>query len=160
MLSVGGAVSGIGIIASSFVSSAKYLFITYCLMTSTGLSFLFFSSYLLLPLYFKRRLVLATGVTSAGSSVGCFVFSPLINLLIMKLGLRRALRYYSLLSLIPIVGGILIRRKIPTDQLKKNISDYFDRKLFRNRAYLVFTLSMSVILCVYYVPYVYLVSRN
>ena len=163
VMSLGGVFVSLGIITSSIATSTWILFITYGLLLSFGTSCLFFSSLISLPFYFKRRLGLANGIASSGSGIGGLSFSPLLDYLIRHYGLRRTFQIYSIFALLPLIGGFIMRRR-PTKKDKepkeKQFSQFVDLELIRNKAFLIFTLAMSLILFAYYIPFVHLVSMN
>ena len=157
-MSIGGGVTAIGLLLSSLAPNLATLFVTYGVILSIGTSCSFFSSLLALPLYFKKRLGFANGFVSAGSGVGGLTFSPLLGYLIERYGLARTFQLYSIFALLPLLGGFLIRRKSYGTDKPIKISSCFDVTLLRNRAFILFTMVMSLILFAYYIPYVHLVS--
>lgn len=158
VMSMGGAFIGLGVLTSSFAPNVMTLFITYGVVVSIGTSCLFFSSLLVLPLYFNRKLGLANGIVSAGSGVGGIALSPLFGCLIKSYGLRTTFQTYAIIALLPLLGGFLIQRRAHYNDPKQKRSSCFDRQLLSNKAFVLFTVAMSLILFVYYIPYVHLVS--
>ncbi|XP_057297945.1 monocarboxylate transporter 13-like isoform X2 [Hydractinia symbiolongicarpus] len=158
VMSMGGAFIGLGVLTSSFAPNAMTLFITYGIVVSIGTSCLFFSSLLVLPLYFNRKLGLANGIVSAGSGVGGIALSPLFGCLIKSYGLRTTFQTYAILAVLPLLGGFLIRRRAHYNDPKQKRSSCFDRQLLSNKAFVLFTVAMSLILFVYYIPYVHLIN--
>ena len=163
VMSLGGVFVSLGIITSSIATNTWILFITYGLLLSLGTSCLFFSSLISLPFYFKRRLGLANGIASSGSGIGGLTFSPLLDYLIRHYGLRKTFQIYSIFSLLPLIGGFIMRRrpiKKDKEPKEKQFSQFVDLELIRNKAFLIFTLAMSLILFAYYIPIVHLVSMK
>ena len=161
VLSGGGALVGLGSLASSFSPNTSILFITYGIITAVGTSCLYFSSLLCLPLYFRKHLGFANGFASAGGGIGGMFLTPFFNYCIEYYGISKTFQLYAIFGIIPLFGGIIIRRR-RSNKSKEVESSYVckDRcPLIKNKAFILYTLALSLTLFVYYVPYVHLV-RN
>ena len=154
----GAVLASLGFITSSFAYNANCLFVTYGVITSLGMSGMFFSSLLCQPLYFHRRLVLANGIASSGSGIGGLALSPLVQFLISNFGLRKSFQIFAAMYSLPFLASLLIRRR-PHKRTKypSLLSTIFDRALLKNRAFLLYSMAMAMILFAYYIPYVHLV---
>ena len=157
VMSLGGVLYCLGFILSSFAQRISLLYFTYGFLVALGMSAAFFTSLLVLPLYFQKRLFWANGFASSGAGVGALVISPLLENMIRNYGWRIAIRVYSCSSILMIVGGLCYRRKHPveTGSVKQQL---FDKTLFTNKGYLIWSFSLCLILFGYYIPYVHLVS--
>ena len=150
----------LGFLASSFMANAHGLFFSYSLLTSLGMSGLFFSSILVLPLYFKKRLMMANGIATSGCGIGCLAISSGLEYLIRTMGLRKTFQIYAGMAALSIFGGLIITRK-PNKKFKPfGLKSLINTHVLRNKAYLLFCLAIAMVLLGYYVPFVHLVSYD
>ena len=85
----GGIVTCIALILSTFVPNVPLLMLTYGLMGGFGFGMVYLPSVVCVGYYFEKRRALATGIAVCGSGVGCFVFAPLANFLLVVMCFRR-----------------------------------------------------------------------
>ncbi|XP_046404401.1 monocarboxylate transporter 10 isoform X2 [Ischnura elegans] len=114
----GGCLAAIGMMASSFLShSVEALYLTYGVLFGVGSSLAYTPSLGVLPLHFNRRLGLANGIVTAGSSVFTIVLPPVLDQLIVKTDVETTLRALAgLAALIPICAMCFRHPpKIPVD---------------------------------------------
>ncbi|XP_031561946.1 monocarboxylate transporter 10-like [Actinia tenebrosa] len=183
---VGSCLASVSLLTSSFVTDFGLLFITYGICWGVGTSMCFYSSLVTLNNHFKRRLSLAYGLAMAGAGFGLPVISKLQSMIILKHGWRFSLRVFSSSGIVLFLCGCIFAiptsslpkgTKEPLGKkvvnvftsrrswykrclifTRNGIKLFFDYELFtRSRALSVWTLSLSLILSGYFVPFVFLV---
>ncbi|XP_071445608.1 monocarboxylate transporter 10 isoform X2 [Hetaerina americana] len=114
----GGCLAAIGMMSSSFLShSVEALYLTYGVLFGVGSSLAYTPSLAVLPLHFNRRLGLANGIVTAGSSVFTIVLPLVLDWLMVHTGLETTLRALAgLAALIPICATCFKHpRKVPIE---------------------------------------------
>ena len=180
----GSCLASIGLFTSSFVTDFNLLYITYGICWGVGTSMCFYGSLVILNTHFERRLSLAYGIAMAGAGFGVPVIAKLQSVLITEQGWRFSLRVFSSSGIVLFFCGCIFaippanmpkKTKDPPgekektsprfccQQFRSSIKDVvkliFDYGLFtRSKALCVWTLSLSLILAGYFIPFVFLVS--
>lgn len=184
----GSCLASVGLLTSSFVTDFSLLFISYGICWGVGTSMCFYSSLVTLNSHFKRHLSLAYGLAMAGAGFGVPVIAKLQSVLITKQGWRFSIRVFSSSGFVLLLCGcifaipasmpketkeplsekviiVLTRRRSWYKQCASSLQDiiklFFDYEMFtRNKALCVWTLSLSLILSGYFIPFVFLVSTK
>ena len=78
----GSILMGFAFILSMFANSVEYLCVTLGVVNSLGLAMIYVPSIVAVTYYFEKHRGLATGLATAGSGIGAFVFPPLIEQLL------------------------------------------------------------------------------
>ncbi|KAJ8969652.1 hypothetical protein NQ314_001654 [Rhamnusium bicolor] len=99
---------------SYFSTSVTFLCISYGILGGVGFGFIYVPSVITIGFYFERWRALATGIAVCGSGIGTFLFAPLSETLITKLGWRSALLCQGVLVLSCVIYGALFRPLKPT----------------------------------------------
>ena len=163
----GGIIFSLGLVLSSFAPNIYTLYFTYGVMIGFGASLCYFSTIVAVGKYFYRRLSLANGIISSGSGIGSLVMGPVLNNLLKAIGWRNTLRIYSGMMLIVCVNSLLFRpinshidpAYAKNEESKENKKvKLIDLKIFRNKSYIIWCVSLSVFILGYFVPFVHLVS--
>ncbi|CAO2646052.1 Monocarboxylate transporter 6 [Lemmus lemmus] len=110
---LGGMLSGLGMVASSFSGSLSQLFLTAGLITGLGMCFSFQSSITVMGLYFVRRRPLANALASIGNSLGVTLWPLLARYLLEMLGWRGAFLIFGGIFLHCCVCGAILRPVAP-----------------------------------------------
>ncbi len=164
MAGIGGILMSLGLILSSYVKSIEMLYFTFGIVFSLGASAAFFSSLLVLAEHFNRNYALAVGITSSGTGVGGFAFSAITEQFLKLFGLRKTFRYLSAMGVLMIIGAIIYgpsqviqtpRRDTSSIRKKKKL---IDLSVFKNGAFVIWSICVCILFFIYYVPYVHLVS--
>lgn len=85
------------------------LCLTYGIMYGTGASLAYTPSLVILGHYFKRRLGLANGIVTAGSSVFTSIMPYVMSALLDRFGMVGALRSLAILTLIIMLCAVLFK---------------------------------------------------
>ncbi|XP_069849154.1 monocarboxylate transporter 6 isoform X1 [Dipodomys merriami] len=106
---LGGVLSSLGMVASSFSRTLVQLFITAGLITGLGMSFSFQGCVTALGLYFVRRRPLANALASIGISIGVTLWPLLARYLLEELGWRGAFLVFGGAFLHCCICGAIMR---------------------------------------------------
>ena len=167
-----------GMMLTSLVKEMALMYLTYGVLVGISFSFFYFSAFTAVSLYFSKNLSLANGIAFSGGGCGTLALSLLTNTLISQYGLRTAIRLLACTSLPILLAGLTYS---PVDigktvDVKKDCEEKVESKkktaivhqlvkflrpsqVFKNKAFVVWTVALGLILFCYFVPYVYLVSR-
>lgn len=158
---VGALLSVTGLFLTSLVTRLHYMYLTYGLLWGIGSSFSFVPSIVMLGEYFDKRLALANGLGTSGSGVGSLVASPAINYLLRVVGWSNSLRILSGAAVFLVVACFLYKPH-KTRQRDRNVtkqcSQLCDVSIWKNRAYVVWVLTVALFQFGYPVPFVHLVK--
>ena len=137
------------------------LFAMFGVLFPMGASAVYFASLIVLPQHFEGYYSLAFGIATSGVGAGGFAFSALIELSLKSYGLKSTFRILGGTAVILLIGG-LIYGKTP-EMFSKGGSNrarpkLFDAKIWKNRAFVVWTISVCLLFTVVYIPFVHLVS--
>ncbi|CAG5121267.1 unnamed protein product, partial [Candidula unifasciata] len=113
---IGGVLSGLGFILSTFVEHFDLLYLTFAVITGLGYALSYSPCVVMVGLHFKKRRSLANGISVSGSGVGSFVVPNLIRWLLNLYGLPGCLLILGGLTLNVSVCALLIR---PLSSYKK-----------------------------------------
>lgn len=157
---------GIGLLLTSFVSDLNQMYLTYSVIVGAGGCFSYYSSILILDEYFYKRLVTSNGLALSGAGVGTLALAPIVGTLLETFDWRSTLRILSAISVIQIICSFVQffikspKRLLDCDFEEKTEkkSRFVDLSLFKNKAYVVWILVVSLVLFGFYIPYVHLVS--
>jgi len=119
---LGGAISGAGLVASSYANSVETLYLTYGI-GSIGVGILYATAVGAANKWFPDRRGLATGFASFGYGFGAAVVNPLLSSLIGSQGFRPAFLYLGLAMLISLVVLGFIQRYPPPNWLPATLSE-------------------------------------
>ncbi|XP_059386692.1 monocarboxylate transporter 12-B-like isoform X1 [Carassius carassius] len=88
---LGGFLSSIGLVLSSFATSLEYLYLTLGVLTGLGFALCYTPAIAMVGIYFFERKALAYGIAMSGSGIGTFILAPVVQLLIEHYSWRGAL---------------------------------------------------------------------
>lgn len=166
---VGVGIATLGLFCSSFASSIDMLSLTYGVGFGFGTSLSYMQGVVIVSRYFSSRRALATGIVFCGSSVGTIVMAPVYNLLTQHLGWRSALRVLSGIVSTTVLCGLTYRplrsHEKPTPTIEERIQRsparrfILDFSLWKNKAFIVWAISVGLCKLGYLVPYVHLAKH-
>ncbi|XP_031565580.1 monocarboxylate transporter 10-like [Actinia tenebrosa] len=161
----GGLLGVLGFVLSSFVKDLYLLYLTFGVLWGIGSSMSYLTTLMMLPFWFKKRVSLANGIVTAGSGIGTIAVGPLMFLLVNKLGWANSVRVLAALVLICAFTSTLYKKpaidNITTKSAeleapKKEKKPLFEFSVLKNKAFLVWCVSLSVFMLGYFVPFVHL----
>uniref|UniRef100_A0A8C7D537 Monocarboxylate transporter 12 n=1 Tax=Oncorhynchus kisutch TaxID=8019 RepID=A0A8C7D537_ONCKI len=95
---LGGFLSSIGLVLSSFATSLEYLYLTLGVLTGIGFALCYTPAIAMVGSYFCERKALAYGIAMSGSGIGTFILAPAVQILI---------EHYSWRGALLILGGVV-----------------------------------------------------
>ncbi|XP_030064170.1 monocarboxylate transporter 6 [Microcaecilia unicolor] len=106
---LGGLLSGVGMLASSFSQSIGQLYVTGGFIAGLGLCFTFQAGVTVLGYYFIRRRTLANALAATGASVGMAIWPLFSQYLLVEMGWRGSFLIFGGVLLNSCVCGALMR---------------------------------------------------
>ncbi|XP_029627600.1 monocarboxylate transporter 8-like [Salmo trutta] len=184
---VGGATMAfIGLLSTAFATSLSLRYLTYGILFGCGSSFAFQPSLVILGHYFRRRLGLANGVVTAGSSLFSMGLPVLLTKVVEPLGLSRTFQILSLFMLVQALLALTFRPLLPQSapmgppepggpvgsttqpgapargsrwsRAQTQVRKAFNVKVFHIITYRVWAFGVSTAVLGYFVPYIHLMN--
>ena len=174
---LGGLLGSIGLLLSSFASSIYVIYGTYSVLFGFGGSCIFVSSYVVTSQYFERNRSIATGILASGTGLGVLGMAPVLQGLLDSFDWRKTYRLtaaiYSAVCVLgltfsPVLGN---KEKSATEKENEVLEDlneekvkkigksnkWIDFSVFKEKVFVVLTLSMSVAFIGHHIPRLHLV---
>ncbi|XP_041704850.2 monocarboxylate transporter 8 [Coregonus clupeaformis] len=184
---VGGATMAfIGLLSTAFATSLSLRYFTYGILFGCGSSFAFQPSLVILGHYFRRRLGLANGVVTAGSSLFSMGLPVLLTKVVEPLGLSRTFQILSLFMLVQALLALTFRPLLPQgapigppgpggpvgsapqpgatargsrwSRTLTQVRKAFNLKVFHIVTYRVWAFGVATAVLGYFVPYIHLMN--
>ncbi|KAG9346538.1 hypothetical protein JZ751_006849 [Albula glossodonta] len=172
----GALIAFIGLLTSSFATSLGLRYFTYGILFGCGSSFAFQPSLVILGHYFRRRLGLANGVVTAGSSLFSMGLPVLLKKVVEPLGLSRTFQILSVFMFVQALLALTFRQLLPMschsqaseappagarsrwERGLAQASKYFNLKVFHITTYRVWAFGVATAVLGYFVPYIHLIN--
>jgi MFS family permease len=113
VISLGGALLGLGLAAMSQVRALWQPYLLYGAVAALGMSTAYVPCNATVAKWFTRRRGLAVGLASAGGSLGTFALPPIAHLLVSRLGWRWAYVVFGTAVLLALNGLAVLMRRDP-----------------------------------------------
>eukprot|EP00794_Sanderia_malayensis_P010723 gene10723-11871_t len=157
----GSVISGIGLVATSFVHQFQYLYLTHSFLFGLGTSLMYTPSLIVIARWFGRYTSLATGFVVASASFGQVVLSPLLQYMMESQGVLKTFRLWGSVFLTATVlsslSFFLLEERCSSDPTEPKHAKYQIKwKLFTNKAYIVWIITMMISNFTYYIPLIHL----
>ncbi|XP_060068494.1 monocarboxylate transporter 10-like isoform X2 [Ylistrum balloti] len=177
-IAVIGAVLGMtGLIISAFVTELEILYLSYGVCLGIGAAFSYSPSLVILGHYFKKHMGLVNGMVAFGSALFTIALSLGLPKMLEALKIRYTFLVLAGCYFILILGALtwkpLIKKDnlaamaLSTESVYEHCNDcctwtrkFLNVRIFRNKAYVVWCLSLGVALIGYFVPFVHLVKHT
>lgn len=88
MTIVGGLISGLGFILSSFGNTIEVMYLTFGVIAGLGLGLCYVTAVVSVAYWFEKKRNLAVGLAACGTGIGTFVYAPLTTYFINEYGWR------------------------------------------------------------------------
>jgi MFS family permease len=88
MTILGGVISGLGFIISSFADSIEMVFFTFGFLSGLGLCLCYVTAVVSIAYWFDKKRTLATGLGACGTGIGTFLYAPMTQYSIEEYGWR------------------------------------------------------------------------
>ena len=177
---IGGLSCVSGLLLSSLASSIYIMYITYSVLFGFGGSCLFVSSYVITSQYFEKYRSIATGILASGTGLGVLSAAPILQALLDSFDWRKT---YRITAGIISVVCILCSTFDPTvtnskkgknqtlngkdedlenqDEQEEGTTEkpnkWIDLSVFKEKVYVILTLSFALALLGHHVPRLHLV---
>ena len=170
---IGSLIGGAGLIGSAFVQHLELLFLTFGLLLGFGCACTYSLSVSILSHYFKRRIGLANGLNASGPAMFAIVFSFAMPEMYSKLGLKYSFLILAFLFMLSALCALtwkpLIKQtdvnsvRMTDDQPHTGNRKCFNGRwckieLFKNKAFILWSICIAVGLLVNMVPKFFLAS--
>ena len=174
---LGGLSGSIGLLLSSFASSIYVIYGTYSVLFGFGGSCIFVSSYVVTSQYFERNRSIATGILASGTGLGVLGMAPVLQGLLDSFDWRKTYRLtaaiYSAVCVLGLTFSPVLanRGKNTAERENEKLEDlneeegrkigkstkWIDFSVFKEKVFVVLTLSMSVAFIGHLTPRLHLV---
>ena len=172
----GAILGGVGLLASAFVGQLELLYLTYGVMLGTGAAMTYCPSIVILGHYFKKHLGLVNGLNAVGSSIFTIALSIGMPKLLEALKIKYTFIVLGVLYFILAIGTLswkpLFHREndiatmaLSTESVYEHCQDccsftkkFLNIRIFKNKSYVIWCMSLAVALFGYFIPFVHLVS--
>ena len=175
---LGGLLGSIGLLLSSFASSIYVIYGTYSVLFGFGGSCIFVSSYVVTSQYFERNRSIATGILASGTGLGVLGMAPVLQGLLDSFDWRKTYRLtaaiYSAVCVLGLTFSPVLanRGKNTAERENGRLEDlneekgrkigkstkWIDFSVFKEKVFVVLTLSMSVAFIGHLTPRLHLVG--
>ncbi|KAL6478212.1 hypothetical protein MHYP_G00140470 [Metynnis hypsauchen] len=136
---VGGLLSSVGLVLSSFATSLEYLYLSLGVLTGVGFAFCYTPAIAMVGTYFKVRKALAYGIAMSGTGIGTFILAPVVQLLIELYSWRGALLILGgLVSHLCVCGALM--RPFVNPRLKQSSKREFEFELVTSKLHMELNL--------------------
>lgn len=165
---VGGVITSLGLLLSSFANSLHFIYFTHGVMVGFGTSISYLPALVMVAYYFEKKRSFATGIATCGSNLGALGLAPLQQVIVDSYGWRNCYRFLSGLALVISVCGILFKpleeKKTGQYKLTKS-SEIIEEKTLkkrrlsfpRNNWFIIWAIASSIATFGYFIPHVHLV---
>ncbi|KAG1675923.1 Monocarboxylate transporter 10 [Nymphon striatum] len=106
---LGGIISAIGMLLSSFIEVLELLYLTYGVIMGFGASLIYTPSLVILGHYFDKRMGLVNGIVASGSSVFTAVMPKTLKYFINTFGLSHTMQCLSVLLALTTLSALVFK---------------------------------------------------
>lgn len=171
---VGAVLATIGLIATAFIQQLELLYLTYGLILGIGSSMVYSPSLVILGHYFKKHMGLVNGIVSFGSSIFTIALTRILPYLLSVVEIKYCFLFLAGLHFMSIIFSLswkpLFRKEdhlaaltLSTESVYEHCNDcctwtkkFLNVKIWRNRAYVTWVVSLGIALFGYFVPFFHL----
>jgi len=157
----GSVVAALGLILTSLARQFEVLYVSHSLLFGLGTSLMYTPSLVIIARYYGKYRSAATGIVVSCGSLGQLVLSPLLNFFTESHGVSFTFRWcgsaFAVLSVLSSLSFWLIERQREVQETPIfNASWSMTKRLFRNRAFILWILAMMICNFTYYIPLIHL----
>ena len=174
---IGGLSCVSGLLLSSLASRLYIIYVTYSVLFGFGSSCLFVSSYVITSQYFDKNRSIATGILASGTGLGVFAVAPILQALLDSFDWRNTYRItagiFSVVCILCLTFDPAVAKKgeihADGDDEELKMSDehnegtietptkWMDFSVFKEKMFVVLTLSFTVAFFGHHTPRLHLV---
>lgn len=170
----GAILATIGLVASAFVEQLELLYLTYGVILGVGSSMVYSPSLVILGHYFKKHMGLVNGIVSFGSSIFTIGLSRILPYLLSTIGIRYVFLFLAGLQGMLILFAFtwrpifikedhMVAMTLSTESIYEHCGEcctwtkrFLNVKIWRNRGYVTWVVSLFIALFGYFVPFFHL----
>ncbi|KAK3585567.1 hypothetical protein CHS0354_022977, partial [Potamilus streckersoni] len=171
---VGATLGCAGLLSSAFIERMELLYLTYGVLLGVGSALVYSPSLVILGHYFRRHMGLVNGIVSFGSSIFTIALTRVLPILLETVDIKYTFiclsGLYFLLILFSLTWKPLFTRKnnlarlaLSTESVYQHCNDcctftkkFLNVKIWKSRAYVLWTVSLGVGLLGYFVSFFHL----
>ena len=159
VIMIGATLYSLGFVMTSFMSGMNWLFLSHGLLAGVGTGLGLALLWLVMPVYFQRKIYFATGILSSSASAGTIVCPVVIESLLDAVGWRNTFRVLggSLFGIAFLVSFFVLRTTW-TGTIGKGLT--LDYSVFKIRVFVVWCAGSSVAYVGRYIPFFFVVSGH
>ncbi|KAF2760733.1 MFS general substrate transporter [Pseudovirgaria hyperparasitica] len=162
LLGVGGLLTFVGMLTLGFVGGDGYnegnyglVWLTQGFIAGCGMGCLFVSSSQICSTWFPRMKGLAICIVASGASISGLIYPVMIKELLIQVGFNNAVRYVAAVFAATLLFSFIFARPNPAWHLRKperwtDSKVWVDKNAFKNRSYVFFTASISMLFLGFY----------
>jgi MFS family permease len=142
-----------GLFATAQCTQYWQIFLAQGICVGLGSGLLGLASVAVIPLYWKKRKMFATGIAATGGSLAGIIYPLMLRRLFVKVGFPWAVRAlaFIILGCMLVCLSIMRLREIPKRQ-----GPLFKLQILKDKPYTIFVIGFAFIMGSAYVPYFYI----
>ncbi|XP_045197164.2 monocarboxylate transporter 10-like isoform X2 [Mercenaria mercenaria] len=170
----GAVLATVGLIATAFIKKLELLYLTYGLILGVGSSLVYSPSLVILGHYFRKHMGLVNGIVSFGSSLFTIALTRILPYLLSAVDIKYCFIFLAGLHFMLIIFTLswkplfikenhLAAMTLSTESVYQHCNDcctwtkkFLNVKIWKNRAYVIWIVSLGVALFGYFVPFFHL----
>ncbi|KAJ5387890.1 hypothetical protein N7509_010431 [Penicillium cosmopolitanum] len=153
---IGSFLTVFGLMMASLATEYYQVLLAHGFCVGTGGGIAYIPALTVVSTSFTTKRPLAIGIASIGSSVGAVIFPVMFRQLQPKIGFPWAVRCIAFISLLMAIIACYILCRRPGQ--KARARSLIDWKAFREPSYMLFSVSLTLVMLAYYVPIFYVAS--
>ena len=165
-----------GLVATAFIERLELLYLTFGILLGIGSSMVYSPSLVILGHYFKKHMGLVNGIVAFGSSLFTMALTRILPYLLSTIGIKYCFLFLAGLQCLLIVFALswkpvfkkedhLESLTLSTESVYRHCNDccswtkkFLSVKIWKQKAYVIWVLSLGIALFGYFVPFFHLVS--
>ncbi|CAG2213556.1 SLC16A10 [Mytilus edulis] len=166
----------VGLVSSAFVTELELLYLTFGVFLGIGAGLIYSPSLTILGHYFDKHMGLVNGIVAFGSSLFSIILSIALPYLLKGIQVKYTFIVLAGMYLILVFCTLTWKPLIPKqsnlaaltlskESVVEHVNDccafaktFLNTKIFKNKAYVIWAVSLGLSLFGYFVPFVHLVS--
>lgn len=168
----------VGLVSSAFVTELELLYLTFGVFLGIGAGLIYSPSLTILGHYFDKHMGLVNGIVAFGSSLFSIILSIALPYLLKGIQVKYTFIVLAGMYLILVFCTLTWKPLIPKqsnlaaltlskESVVEHVNDccafaktFLNTKIFKNKAYVIWAVSLGLSLFGYFVPFVHLVKHT
>ncbi|KAJ5719791.1 MFS general substrate transporter [Penicillium malachiteum] len=153
LLITGTSLEVFGMFMTSLCTNYWQFLLAQGICVGLGSGLLGLASVAVIPMYFSKKRMIATGIAATGSSLAGIIYPIMMRRLFVSMGFPWAVRVLAFLMLGCLVICCVIMRLRPRPRQLTNLIDFSH---FYDRSYMAFVAAFALMISSVYVPFFYI----